>query len=323
MSAQIPGEESSQQAMQAQAPTPIPLRALTTLLNYERCISDPKFRGAKLLNSTFADPKLIDTRDPDRYVKLPGSKLASVKQVHFHVFRRESDGVSGTPSTNDIICPDALPEVHGLNFTKRELIYHESHEGDGCYEAVSLFQYFFEICPADQKLLIQIKTSSVLVDPFLREIAEHKMRGPKLQVIVSGMEEERISGHDNDRPHAVVVFPAPGGVGFVVDMTSMQFGEAGRGLFGEPYFMGTAEEFYIAMLEVYRTPRLQACAKRVWNRWENRENEGWCEYCGVGASEKVLQRCGGCKKRKVRYCRKEHQTADWKLHKYTCEKVNK
>lgn len=44
---------------------------------------------------------------------------------------------------------------------------------------------------------------------------------------------------------------------------------------------------------------LADCAERVWKRWQNRTNEGWCEYCGVGGNE--LKACGACKENKV-YC---------------------
>jgi hypothetical protein len=65
--------------------------------------------------------------------------------------------------------------------------------------------------------------------------------------------------------------------------------------------------------------RLTACAKKAWERWENREKEGWRDYCrkdGKGGGS--LMRCGSCKTVKVRYCCKSHQKAGWKLHKHTC-----
>ena len=43
---------------------PIPLRTLTLLLNYERAVSDPRFVGMRLLESTEADPSL-----PRRLIK--------------------------------------------------------------------------------------------------------------------------------------------------------------------------------------------------------------------------------------------------------------
>jgi hypothetical protein len=39
---------------------PVLLSTLATLLNYERCVSDSRFKGVKLLHSTFAEPLLTD-----------------------------------------------------------------------------------------------------------------------------------------------------------------------------------------------------------------------------------------------------------------------
>jgi hypothetical protein len=39
---------------------PIPLRTLTVLLNYERVISDPRFKDVRLMSSSIADPGMID-----------------------------------------------------------------------------------------------------------------------------------------------------------------------------------------------------------------------------------------------------------------------
>jgi hypothetical protein len=64
--------------------------------------------------------------------------------------------------------------------------------------------------------------------------------------------------------------------------------------------------------------RLKACARRVWDRWQNRETQGWCAYCGKGGK---LLRCSWCKTAKVWYCCKEHQVSDRKLHKHTCEGI--
>jgi hypothetical protein len=38
---------------------PIPLRALTVLLNYERMISDPRFKGERLMNWSIVDPPMV------------------------------------------------------------------------------------------------------------------------------------------------------------------------------------------------------------------------------------------------------------------------
>lgn len=148
-----------------------------------------------------------------------------------------------------------------------------------------------------------------------------------------------VTGRDNQSLHSAFGFASPssGNVEFVVDMTRMQWGEAGRGQFGELYYLGSLDEYYdimnnvcdgIVELEIgathvapsSHTEAMAACAKRVWERWENRDKEGWCDYCDVGASERRLSNCSGCRQTKVRYCCKEHQASAWKLHKFTCEK---
>jgi MYND finger len=328
--------------------TPIPLRTLTTLLNYERCISDRRFRGCKLIHSTFADPNLLDQIEPE-FRQMLDSKPTSVKKIHLHVFRIDSDEITGTSSTNDIICPDAVPAVHALPFVQRELIYHESRGHDGCYNAIELYQQFFDLCPPGQALSIQLKNElPVQVSPFTRRILEFKMKGPKLLTISTGMRTREnkkgtiITGLEQESLHSVLGFAGPKSenVDFVVDMTRMQWGESGRGQYGELYYLGSLAGYYEVMGKVCdgieelgkgathvapseHTKAMESCARRVWKRWENRDKEGWCDYCGVGSLERRLLDCSACKKKKVRYCCKEHQKAAWKLHKLTCEKKTK
>ena len=174
----------------SEAPTPIPLRTLTTLLNHERCLADGRFRGCKLLNSTFSDPNLIDHILPEMREQTVANKPPSVKQVHLHAFLIDSNDVTGTPSTDDAISPEAFPEVQTLSFAKRELIYHESRGHDGCYKAIELYQQFFDLCPQGQKLSIQIKNEApVLVFPFTRRILEFNMWGSQIAHHLHGNEK--------------------------------------------------------------------------------------------------------------------------------------
>lgn len=119
----------------------------------------------------------------------------------------------------------------------------------------------------------------------------------------------------------------------MLDMTRMQYGEAGQGTYGENYFMGTLDMFSASMKEICEdyefegliklgpaederlNARLKACAATVWDRWQNRATQGWCEHCGKGGAE--LMQCGGCGK--VSYCSKDHQKLGWRLHKLTCD----
>jgi len=185
----------------------------------------------------------------------------------------------------------------------------------------------------------------VLVAASSRGILELKIGGPRLNsiitVISSSSQRTFNTGMKTDEPHAVLVFFHPQHpAGFVVDMTRTQYGDAGRGMHGENYFLGTIAEFRTSMREICVTlheqpvllgsldargneneARLRACAAKVLERWQNRETEGWCAFCGKPGVN--FQRCPGCTTKEVLYCCVEHRKSDWKLHKWTCEKNQK
>jgi hypothetical protein len=149
------------------------------------------------------------------------------------------------------------------------------------------------------------------------------------------------NGTKNGEDHVVLSFPTPGAAGkfVVVDMTRMQYGEAGRGAQGEPYYLGFLSDFRSASKMICENlharslimkplpegddaanrDRLRNCAQRAFDRWQNRANESWCDYCGKGGKD--LKQCSGCKERKIKYCCRRHQVVGWKLHKHTCERV--
>ena len=113
---------SKQSAKNTQEPEPIPLRTLTTLLNYERCRSDPRFKGVKQLHSPFADPTLANQISPEMRQLLQANQSPSAKQIHLHAFGPDSDNFTATLSTYDAIHPTAGPTVRNITFAQRELI---------------------------------------------------------------------------------------------------------------------------------------------------------------------------------------------------------
>lgn len=65
---------------------PIPLRTLTTLLNYERMISDPRFHGHKLWRSSLKDGGLVDRTKvsvASILENLPASQVTLLINRHF------------------------------------------------------------------------------------------------------------------------------------------------------------------------------------------------------------------------------------------------
>ncbi|PVH72699.1 hypothetical protein DL98DRAFT_609844 [Cadophora sp. DSE1049] len=324
----------------------ISLRSITVLLNYELMISDPRFKDTELIISSFADPQeseTFKTLNP-KFVK---DQPESVRQLNLHLFEKLAEpSAVEHPSTIVDLHPNAEPLSGNLTFAQRELIFLESRNHSGCFKAAGMYQMFFKLCNPDHKLLIRIKDEEpLLVDFNACEFLKINMHNPKLHTLSSVRGTPgytAATGGMNDEQHIVMIIPHPTmpREGFVVDMTRMQYGEAARGPYGENYFLGTDAEFLMSLKEICDGPkdmvkamitegevgtveayervlRLENCAKRAFERWQNREKQGWCEHCGKGGK---LMKCGACKTKAVWYCCKEHQKAGWKLHKWTCEK---
>lgn len=222
------------------------------------------------------------------------------------------------------IHPECNPTSHSLSPAQLEDIFYESRSHNGCCNTLTLYQESFDLCPPDQELEIQIKNEEpVLVKIFPRLIIEFKMTGPKIMNCESLILKEGgatyVTGGEKQTVHGILGFPAPGtdlAKAFLddflmVDMTCMQWGE--RGMFGENYFLGRGGDWQDSMGNVCyvmqelgigaswikdspHTELMRKCAKRVWDRWVNRENAGWCENCGVGGK---LSACGGCRGRQI------------------------
>jgi hypothetical protein len=150
------------------------------------------------------------------------------------------------------------------------------------------------------------------------------------------------TGKDNDEKHFVLAFPHPEEPdnpdrSIVIDLSRLQFGKNGRGSWGENYYFNTFAKYKQSMRRICERldqqpdlqgrlcnspneERLRGCALKVWERWANREVEGWCAWCGRGGKD--LRSCSSCKKanRKVLYCSRDHEKLDSHLHKHTCAK---
>jgi hypothetical protein len=127
---------------------------------------------------------------------------------------------------------------------------------------------------------------------------------PKATGVIGGSDLVATGSRENEK-HAVLAFPCPGEQAqqqLVVDMTRMQYGSAGRGIYGENYFLGTLDDYMKSMKKICNDlkvanisekifiatgseteTRMKACAKKVWARWQNRESEGRCDIAGRAA----------------------------------------
>lgn len=130
--------------------------------------------------------------------------------------------------------------------------------------------------------------------------------------------------------HAVWGFAQAGSesVSHVLDLSSMQFGEAGRGKGGEIFKLATIQEFFEGMKSIAEgsgggsgSDRIGPSPVEAWvkevavtvrARWENREKAPWCAHCGKPDPPKKCV-CG-----EAYYCSPEHSAAGWGGHKKWC-----
>ncbi|KAH6722623.1 hypothetical protein BKA61DRAFT_729934 [Leptodontidium sp. MPI-SDFR-AT-0119] len=321
---------------------PIPLRTLTVLLAYEKMATDPRFVDHGLVVSSTADPGVLaagEMQNPSFFSSCP----RTIIRRSLHQFEQVNDAPSSIESTAMCkVSPNAGPEVKNLTVAQLDSIYYESLGHNGCYSSISLYQYFFQLCPPDQRISIQIKNEEpVIVDPSTRQTIEFGIMGPKPWTVVlkDSSPSTLLNGGKDGDAHAILGFPYPGSkfVNAVVDLSRMQYGEVGRGSFGEFYFVGSYEDYCDSTeknictqlqnrgtanymnpsSDLVEEARLKGCTERVWERWQNRHKQGWCAHCGKGGK---LLKCSGCRQSQTWYCCKEHQVAGWKLHKHTCEK---
>jgi hypothetical protein len=79
------------------------------------------------------------------------------REAKFNIFEPYTESAtSDPPSTICPIHPKAAPNVQALTHKQRELLYHETRGHDGYFKAIGLFQFFFELCPPGQRVLIQL-----------------------------------------------------------------------------------------------------------------------------------------------------------------------
>ncbi|CAG8962200.1 hypothetical protein HYFRA_00005252 [Hymenoscyphus fraxineus] len=321
---------------------PIDLRKLTTLLNYERVTSDPRFQGVKLGSSSIADPKMIQQLTSmkacqDLIDQAPPSIEKTVwSTVAYDPTHRNN---SEFPAATCEVHPLASDKVKALTSAQRDSLYYGLLGDEGCFEAITLYELFFVHCERGQKVSIQLgKEPPHLVDLSDHFIVELKLQHPKILTVVAGLPETSVSGFRDEQGRAILAFRNdPLTPDIVVDMSRLQYGDAGRGDYGENYYLGRFSDYLESFKKLYgnivplnsKPPGLYkssskerrewqiGCAERAWKRWNEKESKPWCDFCGKGGN---LMKCGACKNSEVWYCCKEHQVAGWKLHKHTCEK---
>jgi hypothetical protein len=150
--------------------------------------------------------------------------------------------------------------------------------------------------------------------------------------------QEYINGDEDAMMHAVVGFSALGNTNAttVLDLSSLQFGDAGRRLGGRSTFALESVDAFCDRLEVVARDAnmtkvsqgirsgpndawLQGVAKRAKERWEACDVKAWCGHCGVPGE--AFKRCSLCHTEP--YCNEAHSAAACPFHRRFCSSNKK
>jgi hypothetical protein len=325
---------------------PLDLYDIAVLLNYERSTTEPRFRHTKFVEAARPGTQL-QALATDKFV---GQDWNSNARTWIFLDGRHQPSDPSAPDLPATFASteqrEKLQDSGETDIDGRlETIFHQARNHDGCYQAIGLVQIFFNLFSPETKLRIRHISKgkqpgeSYITTVSHRMIIEESYLNPKVTTAIlvspSGL---YVSGNQPQLPHGIVGFfpPGSGTAKSFFDLSSMQFGDMGRGpgLKGNGLFaLDTAEEFAMRMsliatgtdpsksnrpLDISGTPVddwLAEVALRVKQRWENRKKEHWCGHCGAPG---VKSKCSGCGS--AWYCGKKHQELARPFHKGYCSK---
>jgi len=318
---------------------------ISLLLNYERAVTEPRFRHAKLREvATTNDFQTVRLLAPEwNECTIPRTGLLFDKSLV-----PASELQTNEPDLPSNMLPPSTKRhtsVKDLTSKELETYYWQARNHDGCFTTVALFQYFIDLFPEFTRVRVRtvdkdgkVTTYSTLASD--RFIVEMHLFGSKSLTMATVLPDglTHISGGDNVIQHAVLGFSSPGTkIDTILDLTSLQFGDVGRGFKGRGLFVLEPIQQYVGRLDKFaeqndfKTPKMSArisdtvpnsewlkkVAKKVKERWDQRETVHWCGHCGSPPRDgNELQRCGTCKA--AYYCNVEHQKAAWAYHKHFC-----
>jgi hypothetical protein len=324
----------------AAAIEPLDLVDIAVLLNYERATTEELFRDTKLREvaypgQTFRSASL-DPRAPPPDWRNNDRTWIALEEVSTQEDRQLPDAM---PSQVSKYVPKTLTEQ------QLETIFYRTRAFDSCRKVVELLQEFFALFPANTKLRIRHAPkdkepgTSYVTSVRSRRVFQDVLVEPKFSTVLASPQWERIlfAGTGAEMRQCYMAFYAPdsGEVSSILDLSSMQFGEVGRGPGKEGKMLFVLEEKTDYEERLKRIAGSVDLARResfshvifdheflggsivrtVKERWEKRDTEKWCGYCGAPEPK---SKCGGC--RNVWFCNKMHQKMMWSFHKGYCNK---
>ncbi|KAJ7058723.1 hypothetical protein C8F01DRAFT_1147017 [Mycena amicta] len=315
---------------------------IALLLNFERATTEPRFRHAKLVDIASASTpfETIQIRDP------PTWDTTQRKHKDGFVFETveprsaKARALPDLPTT--MLCTPIPANLRDLTSKRLETIFWQARNHDTCYQCIRLLQHFFELFPTDVPVRVRTAKGKEFTTPaFAREILKLTLEAPERLTLSCFLPKGPFYTHGESptMKHGVLSFRSPDDEdndsdSVVLDLSSLQFGDAGRGTGGtfvleeHDVFMarlgagrGIATGYTLDMRAHLVQIREEAedrwlieVAKRAKARWDKRGSEIWCGHCG--APNPALKRCAAC--HEIGYCNAEHQKAAWVYHKKWC-----
>ncbi|KAH6614033.1 hypothetical protein C7974DRAFT_404345 [Boeremia exigua] len=339
-------------ARMATATDPMDLIDIATLLNYERVTREPHSRHTKLVHVLLPDDPMLEKLQKNTPSKLLKDNIPNERTW---IILRDSKGDDEQPDLPSTMINKAMPPLRPLSSQDLETVYYRIKHQDACYSSVCLLQCFFGLFPPDTPLRIRHEPMDGM-GTFTYDTTISHRTGisdtfvlPKFSTAVSIENRSPqtndnfwLSGYQHTLNHAHMGFSPPGSewTMSLLDLSSMQFGDVGRGpgrkgrmpfvcehAFGWEHrwrdFAHSHQPGSRAFIETLLGPaypedarHLQEAAQRAKDRWEKRATEKWCACCGA---PKPKFKCGGCGE--VWFCDRQHQKNVWPLHKGYCNKV--
>jgi len=318
------------------------LHDISLLLNYERATTEPRLRYTKLREVVSGDADFKSIR-----LALPLWKKAKVPKTGFlfdRPKRRLSEKEKLEPDLVSNMLPVPIPpQLQSLDSKDLELCYWQARGHDGCHRTIIIFQHLIDLFPPGTSIRVRFvndnKPKSFLCLASRRFVMEVKLHKPKAMNVTVLPGTTALTGAHLVMTHAILAFPPPTieeEPGAVLDLASLQFGDAGRGFNGKGLFVLEGSNQYVTRLDNYAERNnimnakvipglrgapdddfLQEVARRAKERWDKRETEKWCQHCGAPSrDDKPLKKCAKCLM--AHYCDREHQLAAWPYHKHFC-----
>jgi hypothetical protein len=324
----------------AAAIEPLDLVDIAVLLNYERATTEELFRNMKLREIAFPGESLrsasFDTKALPRDWRDNARTWIALEEVSTQEDRQLPGAMLKQPNK---YVPSTLTEK------QLETIFYRTRAFDSCRKVIELLQELFALFPANTRLRIRHAPNdkepgtSYITSVRSRRVFRDVLLEPKFSTVLASPQWESIlfACTGAEMRHCYMAFYAPDSeeIASILDLSSMQFGEVGRGPGKEGKMLFVLEEKTDYEERLKRIAGSADLARResyahvifdqkfpggnivrtVKERWEKRDTEKWCGYCGAPEPK---SKCGGCGD--VWFCNKKHQKMMWSFHKGYCNK---